>query len=128
MYVVVAAGGPGARLRRPLPAPALRISAAAGDFAAAYGFPVSLNPAHCHWVHFQDLWVRDKLVHKLLTIHFFNDILYIIVSEGSAEFVVIHVRLVLTNPPETSHLFCLQKLELPIIRRPADHVLVLRLL
>lgn len=54
--------------------------------------------------------------------------LYIIVSEGSAEFVVIHVRLVLTNPPETSHLFCLQKLELPIIRRPADHVLVLRLL
>lgn len=54
--------------------------------------------------------------------------LYIIVSEGSAEFVVIHVGLVLTNPPETSHLFCLQELELPVIGCPADHVFVLRLL
>lgn len=54
--------------------------------------------------------------------------LNVIVSEGSAEFVIIHIGLVLANPPETSHLFCLQKLELPILRGPADHVLVLRLL
>lgn len=54
--------------------------------------------------------------------------LYVVVSEGSAEFVIVHIRLVLSNAPEASHLFRLQKLELPIIRRPADHVLVLRLL
>lgn len=54
--------------------------------------------------------------------------LHIIVSEGSAEFVIIHVGLVLANPPKTSHLFCLQKLELSIVRGPADHVLILRLL
>lgn len=128
MYIVVAAGGPGAGLGGLLPAPTLGVPGAAAHLAAAQGFAVSLSPAHGQGVHFQNLWVRHKLVHKLLTIHFFNDILYIIVSEGSAEFVVIHIRLVLPNPPETSHLFCLQKLELPIIRGPADHVLVLRLL
>jgi hypothetical protein len=54
--------------------------------------------------------------------------LHIVVSEGSAEFVIIHVRLVLANAPEPSHLFCLQKLEFPIVRGPTDHVLILRLL
>ena len=72
--------------------------------------------------------MRDKLVDKLLTPHVFNDILHTIVSEGAAVFVIIHVRLVLLNPSETSHLFCLQMLELPVIRGPADHVIVLRLL
>lgn len=54
--------------------------------------------------------------------------LHVIVAEGSAEFVVVHIGLVLPNSPETSHLFRLQKLELPVVRGPADHVLVLRLL
>lgn len=54
--------------------------------------------------------------------------LHIIVSEGSAEFVIVHIRLVLPYSPEPGHLFRLQKLELPTVRGPADHVLVLRLL
>jgi hypothetical protein len=54
--------------------------------------------------------------------------LYVVVSQGSAEFIIIHIRLVLANPPKTSHLLRLQKLELPIVRCPADHVLILRLL
>lgn len=128
MDVVIAARGPGPGLQGLLSAPALGVPGAAAHLAAAHDLTVSLGPAHGQGVHFQNLWVRHKLVHKLLTIHFFNDILYIIVSESSAEFVVIHIRLVLTNPPETSHLFRLQELELPIVRGPADHVLVLRLL
>lgn len=128
MYVVVAAGGLGSRGRRLLFPPTLHVFGAAADLTEAEHVALSLSPAHCHGVHLQNLWVRHKLVHKLLTIHFFNDILYVVVSEGSAEFVIVHIRLVLSNAPEASHLFRLQKLELPIIRRPADHVLVLRLL
>lgn len=126
MDVVVAAGGPGPGLF--LLPPILHVFGSAADVTAIQSFTVSLNLAHCDWIHFQNLWIRDKLVHKLLTIHFFDDILYIVVSEGSAEFVIIHVGLVLANPPKTSYLFCLQKLELPIVRGPADHVLILRLL
>lgn len=127
MYVVIAAGRLGTRLRLLFP-PILHIFRSTANFTGAQSFTISLDLAHCHWVHFQNLWIRDKLVHELLTVHFFDDILYIIVSEGSAEFVIIHVGLVLANPPKTSHLFCLQKLELSIVRGPADHVLILRLL
>lgn len=129
MDVVIAARGLGTRLQRLLFPSVLHVSGTvAAEFSDAQSFTVSLNPAHCHRIHAQNLRVGDKLVHKLLTIHFLNDVLHIIVSEGSAEFVVIHIGLVLSNPPETSHLFCLQKLELPIIRGPADHVIILRLL
>lgn len=127
MYVVIAARGLGTRLRRFLFPPILHIFGTAANITGVQSFTISLNLTHCHWIHFQNLWIRDKLVHKLLTIHFFDDVLYVIVSEGSAEFVVIHVGLVLANPPETSHLFCLQKLELPVVRGPADHVLIPRL-
>lgn len=106
MYVVIAAGGLGTRLRLFLSS-ILHIFRIAANFTVVQSFTITLNLAHCHWVHFQNLWVRDKLVYKLLTIHFFDDILYIIVSEGSAEFVIIHVGLVLANPPKTSHFFCL---------------------
>lgn len=127
MYVVVATRRLGCRLGRPLLSPALRIFGTAG-FNGIESFTVSLDPAYRQRIHFQNLRVRDKLVHKLLTIHFFNDVLYIVVSQGSAELVVIHIRLVLANAPETRHLLGLQKLELAIVRRPADHVLILRLL
>lgn len=128
MDVVIAAGGLGSRQGWFFFPAILHIFGTAANFIEAYSFTVPFNPAHCHRIHVQNLWVRNKLVHKLLTVHFFDDILNVVVSEGSAEFVVIHVRLVFANPPETGHLFCLQKLELPIIRGPADHVLILRLL
>ena len=50
----------------------------------------------------------------------FISYLVIIVSESAAELVVIHVGLVLAEPPEASHLLCIQQLELPICRRPGD--------
>lgn len=127
MDVVVATGCLGSRLRGPLLSSTLSIFGTAG-FNGIYSFTVSLNPAYRQRIHFQNLWIRDKLVHKLLTIHLLNDVLYVVVSQGSAELVVIHVRLVLANPPETSHLLGLQKLELPVVGCPADHVLILRLL
>lgn len=104
MNVVIATGGLGSRQRGFLLPAALRVLGTTADVTEAQNLRISLNPAHCHRIHLQNLWIRDKLVYKLLTIHFFDDVLYIVISEGSAELVVIHGRLVLADPPETSHL------------------------
>lgn len=50
--------------------------------------------------------------------------LIVVVTQGSAQLIIVHVGLVLAQPPKLSHLFGLQQLELAIIGRPADEVLV----
>lgn len=78
MDVVIAARGLGTRLQRLLFPSVLHVSrTVAAEFSDAQSFTVSLNPAHCHRIHAQNLRVGDKLVHKLLTIHFLNDVLEI---------------------------------------------------
>lgn len=52
--------------------------------------------------------------------------LHIVVSEGSAEFVIIHIRLVLSECPRDEPPLLPAKAWTPIIRGPADHVVVLR--
>lgn len=54
--------------------------------------------------------------------------LHVVVAQRPAEFVIVHVGLVLADPPEPGHLLCLQQLELPVVGGPADDVLVLGLL
>ena len=50
--------------------------------------------------------------------------LIIVVAQGSAQLIVIHVGLVLAQPPELCYLFGLEQLELAVVGRPADEVLV----
>lgn len=50
--------------------------------------------------------------------------LVVIVSQGSAQLVVVHVRLVLAEAPELGHFFRLEELELAVVGRPADEVLM----
>lgn len=83
-------------------------------------------PADLHRVrvHFQYFRERDKLVHKLLPNHLFDDVLVVIVSQGSAQLIVVHVRFVFSESPQFGHFFCFEELEFTIVGRPADQVLM----
>lgn len=64
-------------------------------------------------------------VNKLLAQYFLNDILVIVVAQGSAQLVIVHVRLVLPESPQASHLFCINQLKFAIIVSPGDNTCVL---
>lgn len=48
----------------------------------------------------------------------------IVVAQGSAQLVIVHIGLVLAQPPELGHFLRLEQLELAIVGRPADEMLV----
>lgn len=50
--------------------------------------------------------------------------LVVVVAQSSAQFIVIHIRFVLPQTPKLGHLLRLEQLELAVIRRPADQVLM----
>lgn len=50
--------------------------------------------------------------------------LVIIVSKGSAQLIVVHVRFVLPEAPQFGHFFCFEELEFTIVGGPADEMLV----
>lgn len=50
--------------------------------------------------------------------------LVVVVAQGSAQLVVIHVGFVLAESPQFGHFFCLEELEFTIVGRPADQMLV----
>lgn len=50
--------------------------------------------------------------------------LVVIVSQCSAQLVIVHVCLVLAEAPQLGHFFRLEELELAIVRCPADEVLM----
>ena len=50
--------------------------------------------------------------------------LVVVVAQGAAQLVVVHVGLVLAQPPQLGHLLGAEQLELPVRRRPADELLV----
>lgn len=83
-------------------------------------------PADLHRVrvHFQYLRERDKLVHKLLPNHLLDDVLVIIVTQGSAQLIVIHVCFVFSESPQFGHLFGFEELEFTIVGGPADQMLM----
>lgn len=51
--------------------------------------------------------------------------LVVIVSQGSAQLIVIHVRFVFPEPPQLGHFLRLEELELAIVGGPADQMLML---
>ena len=50
--------------------------------------------------------------------------LLIVVAQGPAQFVIVHVGLVLASAPKLGHLFGLQQLELALLVGPADELLL----
>lgn len=120
----------------------MEVLVAAGTFERGQAVPVDLSAFRGHLtvavlqqealpadlyrvrIHFQDIRERDELVHKLLPDHFLDDVLVVIVSQRSAQLVVVHVGLVLAEAPQLGHFFRLEELELAIVRCPADEVLM----
>lgn len=120
----------------------VEVLVAAGTFERGQAVPVDLSAFRGHLtvavlqqealpadlyrvrIHFQDIRERDELVHKLLPDHFLDDVLVVIVSQRSAQLVVVHVGLVLAEAPQLGHFFRLEELELAIVRCPADEVLM----
>lgn len=74
--------------------------------------------------------IRQKLVRWIKDLRWIYGLCYlhVIVSERTAEFIVVHTGLVLADSPEPGHLLCLQQFELPVAGGPTDDILVLRLL
>lgn len=54
-----------------------------------------------------------------------NNVLVVIVTEGSRQFVVVHVVLVLPEAPQFGHLFRVDELEFALVVRPSYDRLVL---
>lgn len=63
-----------------------------------------------------------ELVGITLAMDLGHDVLVIVVAEGTAELVVVHVRLALPFPPAPGHLVWVRHLELPIGPLPGDAV------
>lgn len=103
----------------------VRLTALRGHLALAVLQQEAL-PADLHRVrvHFQYLRERDKFVYKLLPDHLLDDILVIIVSQGSAQLVIVHVCFVFPESPQFGHFFCFEELEFTIVGSPADQVLM----
>lgn len=72
-----------------------------------------------------DLRKGDEAVDELLSKHLLDNVLVIIVAQSTAQLVVVHVVLVLSQAPEPRHLFGVDQLELSVVVGPRDHVAVL---
>lgn len=76
-------------------------------------------------IHLEDLREGDELVHELLPDHLLDDVLVVIVAQGPAQLVVVHVCFVFPEAPQLGHFFGFEELEFTIVGRPADQVLML---
>ena len=61
-----------------------------------------------------------ELVSVSLAVHLGHDVLVIVVAQGSAQFVVVHVGLGLALPPAAGHLVRVHQLELAVGALPRD--------
>ena len=66
------------------------------------------------------LEIADKPVHVSLSGYLVDDVLVVVVAETPAQFVVVHLGLVLPRAPPAGHLLGVEKLELPVAAGPAD--------
>lgn len=64
--------------------------------------------------------VEVELVGIALPVHFGHDVLVVVVAEGPAEFIVVHIGLALPLPPAPRHLVGVRHLELPVGTFPGD--------
>jgi len=66
------------------------------------------------------LEITDKPIDISFPRCFENNVLVVIISETSGEFLVVHLRFVLPDPPPPRHLVRIGHLELPAVSGPAD--------
>ena len=72
-----------------------------------------------------DFGKRNEPIHKLLSHHFFDDVLVVIVAQCTAQFVVVHVLFILADAPQARHFLRAQQFEFTIVVCPFDDVTVL---
>lgn len=83
---------------------------------------------HLEWdlvLSLHDLGEADKFVNELLPHHLLDDVLVIVISQRSAELVVVHVVLVFPHAPHASHFLRIEEFELAVVICPLDDVLML---
>ena len=68
----------------------------------------------------QTLEITDEPVDVSFPRCFENDVLVVVISETSGEFLVVHLRFVLPDAPPPRHLVRVRHLELPAVSGPAD--------
>ena len=68
----------------------------------------------------QALEITDEPVDVTFPPSFENDVLVVVISETSRQFLVVHLRFVLPDAPPSRHLVRIRHLELPAVARPAD--------
>lgn len=61
-----------------------------------------------------------KFVCITLAMHLGHDVLVIVVAEGTAEFVIVHVRLAFSLPPTLGHLIWVSHFEFSVCALPGD--------
>lgn len=71
------------------------------------------------------LQIAHEPVHVSLPWHLVNDVLVVVVTETSAQFLVVHLRLVLPRTPAPGHLLWVNQLELPLPSRPGNAILAI---
>ena len=71
----------------------------------------------------QALEITDEPVDVTFPGCFENDVLVVVISETSRQFLVVHLRFVLPDAPPSRHLVRIRHLELPAVASPGDEVL-----
>ena len=97
-----------------------------GRLTIKTGHGLHLNMEGHFVLHFDYLRECHESIDELLSQHLFDDVLVVIVSEGATQFVVVHVVLILSEAPESGHLFGVDQLELAICVCPRNYVFVLQ--
>lgn len=69
------------------------------------------------------LEVAHEAVDVPLPGYLVDDVLVVVVAKATAQFLVIHLGLVLAGTPSSCHLFGVNQLELPLTASPRDAVL-----
>ena len=71
----------------------------------------------------QTLEITDEPVHVSFPTSFEDNVLVVVISETSGEFLVVHLGFVLPDSPPSRHLVRVRHLELPAVSGPGDEVL-----
>lgn len=79
----------------------------------------------CVVVRGTESWICNKTVNELLALNFLNDVLVVIVTQGSRQFIVVHVVLILSQSPQFGYFLSINQFKFALIVSPSYDGLVL---
>ncbi len=98
-----------------------------GSGGSHRGRPVHRFHLHTKWdfiLRFDNLREGHKLVDELLTHDLFDDVLIVVIPQGAAQLVIVHVGFVFAKPPHPGHFLCVIQLKFTLVPSPCDEMLV----